>query len=59
MEIKKKVRQPRGPGFWKFNSSLLKHSDYTATMADKNPQFIDQYKDLEDKGFLWKWLKWK
>ena len=32
MEIEKKVRQPRGSGFWKFNSSLLEDSDYTATI---------------------------
>ena len=43
MEIEKKVRQPKGPGFWKFNSSLSEDSDYTATMAEKIPQFIDKY----------------
>ena len=52
MEIEKNVRQPRGPGFWKFNSSLLEDSDYTAAAAEKPPQFIDRYKDLEDKGLL-------
>ena len=57
MEIEKKVRQPRGPGFWKFNSSLLENGDYTATMAEKIPQFIDKYKDLEDKGLLWEMVK--
>ena len=57
MEIEKKVRQPRGPGFWKFNSSLLEDSDYTATMAETIPQFIDKYKDVEDKGLLWEMVK--
>ena len=33
MEIEKKGRQPRGPEFWKFNTSLLEDNDYTATMA--------------------------
>ena len=57
MEIEKKVRQPRGPGFWKFNSSLLEDRDYTATMAETIPQFIDKYKDVEDKGLLWEMVK--
>ena len=57
MEIEKKVRQPRGPGYWKFNSSLLEDSDYTAATAKKIPQFIDRYKDLEDKGLLWEMIK--
>ena len=51
------MRQPRGPGFWKFNSSLLEDSDYTATMTEKIPQFIDKYKDLEDKRLLWEMIK--
>ena len=28
----KKVRQSRGPGFWKFNPSVLEDSDYTSVM---------------------------
>ena len=26
-------------------------------MAEKIPQFIDKYKDLEDKGLLWEMVK--
>lgn len=50
MEIAKKVRQPRGPGFWKFNSSFIEGSNYIVTIAEKIPRFIGKYKDLKDKG---------
>lgn len=57
MEIEKKVRQPRGPGFRKFNSSFIEGSNYIVTMAEKIPQFIGKYKDLKDKGLLWETVK--
>lgn len=57
MEIKTNVQHPRGPGFWKFNCSLLEDSDYTENMATKIPQFIENYKHLDDKGLLWEMVK--
>ena len=36
-QIKKlKAWQPKGLGFWKFDSSLLEDSDYIAAMAEKD-----------------------
>ena len=43
---------PRGPGFWKFNCSLLEDCDYTEKMARKIPQFIESYEYLDHKGLL-------
>ena len=36
MEIEKKAWEPKGLGFWKFDSSLLEDSDYIAAMAEKD-----------------------
>ena len=53
LELKTNVQPPRGPGFWKFNCSLLKDCDYTEKMTRKIPQFIESYENLDDKGLLW------
>ena len=42
---------PRGPGFWKFNSSLLKDDEYAEKLMFKIPQ------NLEDHGLLWELIK--
>ena len=34
-ELKANIQPPRGPGFWKFNCSLLDDCDYTEKMAPK------------------------
>ena len=48
---------PRGPGFWKFNCSLLEDCDYTENMARKIPQFIESYEYLDHKGLLREMVK--
>ena len=55
LELKTNVQPPRGPGFWKFNCSLLEDCDYTKKMARtvKIPQFIESHEYLDDKGLLW------
>ena len=57
LELKTNVQPPRGPGFWKFNCSLLEDCDYTEKMARKIPQFIESYEYLDDKGLLWEMVK--
>ena len=52
LELKTRVQPPRGPGFWKFNCSLLDDCDYSEKMARKIPQFIESYEYPEDKGLL-------
>ena len=56
LELKTNVQPPRGPGFWKFNCSLLEDCDYTEKMARKIPQFIERYEYL-DKGLQWEMVK--
>ena len=48
-------QSPRGPGFWKFNCSLLEDCDYTEKMARKIPQFIESYEYLDHKDSCGKW----
>ena len=57
LELKTNVQLPRGPGFWKFNCSLLEDCDYTENMARKIPQFIERYEYLDDKGLQWQMVK--
>ena len=42
----------RGPGFWKFNNSLLVDKCYTEIIRKQIPEFIDKYCNLNDKGLL-------
>ena len=51
------LRFKRGPGFWKFNSSLLEDDEYTEKLMFKIPHFINKYQDLEDHGLLWELIK--
>ena len=50
LELKTNVQPPRGPGFWKFNCSLLEDCDYTKKRARtvKIPQFIESYEYLDE-----------
>ena len=57
LELKTNVQPLGGPGFWKFNCSLLADCDYTEKMARKIPQFIESYEYLDDKGLLWEMVK--
>ena len=57
MEMQINVKYPRGPGFWKFNSSLLEDDEYTEKLMFKIPHFINKYQDLEDHGLSWELIK--
>ena len=48
---------PRGPGYWKFNNSLLSDNEYTALLRSKIPEFVEKYKEVEDKGLFWEMVK--
>ena len=41
---------PRGPGYWKFNNSLLSDNEYIALLRSKIPEFVEKYEEVEDKG---------
>ena len=47
----------RGPGFWKFNNSLLTDKDYIELVTKSIPAFVSKYKDLVDKGLFWEMIK--
>ena len=57
MELQINRKYPRGPGFWKFNSSLLEDDEYTEKLIFRIPHFINKYQDLVDKGLLWELIK--
>jgi len=53
----KELKQERGPGFWKFNSSLLKHKIFTEAIR-KHIQFITQkYNSLTNNCLKWDMIK--
>ena len=41
---------PRGPGYWRFNK-------YVALLRSKIPEFVEKYKEVEDKGLFWEMVK--
>ena len=47
----------RGPGFWKFNNSLLMDKCYTEMITKQIPEFIAKYCNLNDKGLFWEMIK--
>ena len=46
-----------GPGFWKFNNSLLTDKCYTEMITKQIPEFISKYCSLSDKGLFWEMIK--
>ena len=43
----------RGPGFWKFNNSLLMDKCYTEMITKQIPEFVAKYCNLNDKSLFW------
>ena len=48
---------PRGPGYWKFNNSLLSENEYIALLRSNIPEFVEKYEEVEDKGLFWEMVK--
>ena len=46
-----------GPGFWKFNNSLLTDDNYLQMITTQIPEFVSKYQELTDKGLLWDLIK--
>ena len=51
------ISAPRGPGYWRFNNSLLSDNEYLALLRSKIPEFVEKYKEVEDKGLFWEMVK--
>ena len=49
--------QKKGPGFWKFNTSLLKDETYIAALRENLQHFKAKYVDLPDLGLKWDLIK--
>ena len=49
-------RKP-GPGFWKFNASLLEDNIYTEEIQNNIKFFREKYDYVEDKGLKWDLIK--
>ena len=50
------VTIPRGPGFWKFNNTLLDDEVYLTHIRELIPQ-IREYFFVQDKQLFWELLK--
>ena len=49
--------QKKGPGFWKFNYSLLEEKQYVSRLRENLPQFKSKYQNVEDLGLRWDLIK--
>ena len=48
---------PRGPGFWKFNNTLLNDEQYVNRVRDTCAQARNYYGHLTDKRLFWEMIK--
>ena len=51
------VIDKRGPGFWKFNSSLLNDEDYCAYIKGIITKYREEYRDVNDRSVCWDLIK--
>ena len=50
-------KQKRGPGFWKFNTALLKDEKYISAIKLNIPIFKKKYEETQDLGLKWDLIK--
>ncbi|KAL9962045.1 hypothetical protein ACROYT_G031110 [Oculina patagonica] len=55
--ISEEAKQKKGPGFWKFNISLLEDNQYVSQLRKNLPQFQSKYESVEDLGLRWDLIK--
>ena len=48
---------PRGPGVWKFNNSLLEDKEYTTKILELYPQLQQKYHYVNDQQLFWELIK--
>ena len=49
----------RGKGYWKFNSSLLKQTDYVENLKMKLTEWRSLYEEFQSKQGLWELIKYE
>ena len=52
-------KQPHGPSYWRFNSSLLEDSSYVERISLKYSEWLDEFKEVADKRVLWDLVKYR
>ena len=50
-------QEKRGPGYWKFNNSLLENEDFVTKMSFIIKHTAQKHKDVADKRLFWEMLK--
>ena len=55
--IAEEFKQNKGPGFWKFNSSLLEDNRYVSQLRENILEFKSKYETVEDLGLRWDLIK--
>ena len=51
------LKQDKGPGFWKFNNSLLEDSRYVNKLRENIREYREKYANVEDLGLKWDLIK--
>ena len=59
LQVNSVEKQPTGPSYWKFNSSLLEDPEYINLINDNVPSWLVEFNDVLDKGLLWDLIKYK
>ena len=54
----KKISKERGPGFWKFNASLLQDYDYKLMMENLLKSLLKEKGSFNDTLSFWEWVKY-
>ena len=49
----------RGPNFWKFNLNLVNDSDYCELLTTEYVNWLEEFKEVQDKRVLWDLIKYK
>ena len=55
--IAEEFKHNKGPGFWKFNSSLLEDNRYVSQLRENILEFKSKYETVEDLGLRWDLIK--
>ena len=50
-------KQKRGPGFWKFNNSLLRDDEYVNDLRTNINAYNAKYENIDDQGLKWDLIK--
>ena len=59
LQVNSVEKQPTGPSYWKFNSSLLEDPEYINLIKDNIPSWLEEFNDVLDKALMWDLIKYK